>query len=119
MGIALLIDVEILSVSLYAYARIVDEALFGPVRQSIPAILASLAPWGVGAAHCLPGPDGCPVLWLAVDTNNQRALIERQKWLGSQVHVLLLRNGVPSARISDVKVMFDSQESIDRLTDSL
>ncbi len=96
-----------------------DDTLIMSVRQSIPAILASLAPWGVGEAHCLPGTDDKPVLWLGVTSDAQRDAIVQQQWLGSQVHLMLLRNGVPPSRIGDVRVMFDSHESITRLLDEL
>lgn len=96
-----------------------DDALTRSVRQSIPAILASLAPWGVGEAHCLPGADENPVLWLGVTSDAQRDAIVQQQWLGSQVHLMLLRNGVPPSRIGDVRVLFDSHESIARLLDDI
>ena len=92
-----------------------DDALTRSVRQSIPAVLASLGAWGVEVAHCLPGPDGNPVLWLGVTSDAQRDAIVQQQWLGSQVHLMLLRNEVPPSRIKDVRVMFDSHESIDRM----
>ena len=96
-----------------------DEAVARLVRQSIPAILATLGPWGVGVAHCLPGPDDQPVLWLGLTSDAQRDAIVQQKWLGSQVHMMLLRNGLSPTKIKDVRIMFDSHESIDRLLKDL
>lgn len=87
------------------------------VGNAIPGLVASLRAWGVTGAHWLPGPDGSPVLWLAIGTDAQKETLESQGWLVAQVRMLLMRHGVPHETLRDVAVMFDSEESIQTLLD--
>src|SRR5689334_17853230 len=80
------------------------------VGTSLPGLVASLRAWGVTEAHRLPGPDGVPVVWLATATERQRRTLEAQRWLPTQVRMLLLRHGVLPEQVSAVRVMFDSEE---------
>jgi len=94
-----------------------SQPLCRAVGASLPGLVASLRAWGVTEAHWLPGPTGLPVVWVATGTEAQRRVLERQGWLATQVRVLLLRHGVPPEELSDVRVMFDSEESRDALLD--
>jgi len=87
------------------------------VGHAIPGLVASLLPWGVIAAHWLPGPDGEPVLWLTTATEEQHRTLERQDWLPAQVGILLMRYGVPHESVGGVRVMFDSEQGIATLLD--
>jgi hypothetical protein len=92
-------------------------ALPRAVQDSIPGIVASLAPWGVTGAHQLPGPDGHPVLWLEISDEAERVAMQSQVWLSALVQVVLVRNGVPPHLADKLQVMFASRENTDRLLD--
>jgi hypothetical protein len=87
------------------------------VGTSLPSLVASLRAWGVTDAHWLPGPAGLPVVWLATSTEAQRQTLEAQRWLPTQVRMLLLRHGVQPEQISGVRVMFDSEQGREALLD--
>jgi hypothetical protein len=93
----------------------VTDDLGRPVGWAIPAVVASLAPWGVTGAHWLPGPHGDPVLWLATRTELQRVVLEAQPWLSAQLHVVLLRYGVAPEDMPQVRVMLESEQDHARL----
>jgi hypothetical protein len=94
-----------------------SQPLGRAVGTSLLGLVASLRAWGVTDAHWLPGPTGVPVVWLATGTEAQRLTLEAQGWLPTQVRMLLMRHGVPPEQVSDVRVMFDSQQGRDALLD--
>jgi hypothetical protein len=95
----------------------VSHPLDRAVGTSLPGLVASLRAWGVADAHCLPGPDGIPVVWLATATERQGRTLQAQHWLPTQVRMLLLRHGVLPEQISAIRVMFDSEEGRAALLD--
>ena len=91
------------------------RSLGGSVGTAIPALVASLLPWGVTDAHWLTGPGGRPVLWLATTTEEQRVTLARQPWLATHLRMLLMRHGVQPEDVPAVRLMLDSEEAREAL----
>jgi len=95
-----------------------NRSLGRSVGTAVPALVASLLPWGVVTGHWLPGPDGRPVLWLVTRTEAQRRALETRSWLPTQVRVLLMRHGVAPEMVPEIRVMLESEQACDALLGS-
>lgn len=89
------------------------------VGNALPALVASLLPWGVIDAHWLAGPTGRPVLWLSTGTEEQRHTLESQTWLPTQIRMLLMRHGVLPETVPEIQVMLESEQAQEALLDGV
>lgn len=97
------------------YREEVDDQLGRAVQAAIVPIVAALGAWGVDEGYWLPGPNGQPVIWLRTRSAAQRAALERQVWLTSQVQITLTRLGVAHDVVRRVRIELTSQEDENRL----
>lgn len=92
-----------------------DETLRRAADAAMVPIVTSLAPAGVIGAHWLPDRAGNPVVWIRVQSEASRAVVESYSWVLPQVQVILSRLGLPPEKVMALRLEVTSAESEDLL----
>nr|WP_300052271.1 hypothetical protein [uncultured Nocardioides sp.] len=92
-----------------------DDELRRAADAAMLPIVTSLAPAGVIGAHWLPDRAGDPVVWIRVQSEAGRVMVESYSWVLPQVQVILSRLGLPSDKVMALRIEVTSAEAEDRL----
>lgn len=92
-----------------------DDQLRRAADAAMLPIVTSLAPAGVIGAHWLPDRAGDPVVWIRVQSEASRVVVESYSWVLPQVQVILSRLGLPPEKVMALRLEVTSAEAEDHL----